>query len=239
MKRGGRRLAATLTALALALSAAPALAGSFQINPVNIELSPNVSSTSVTLRNVESSPVSIRVAAFKWTQVNGEDVHTPTKDVIISPPIFTIPAGGTQLVRIGTRTRTPGAAYRVIFEEIPNKALETTGIQVALKLNLPLYILDEQGEADVRWSLRRTSTGGGILVARNEGTRHLQVTEISTVDGQNRKLTLANRMGVVLPNSSKHWEVDLKDSVPLGASLPLTVQTPHGESKIDAVVETP
>lgn len=88
----------------------PALAGSFKVNPVHINLPADRQTASLTITNSDAVPVSVRVIALEWTQVDGTDVHSPTSNVIASPPIFTIPAGKTQLVRPDPGQPAPGPA---------------------------------------------------------------------------------------------------------------------------------
>ena len=90
--------------------AIPASAGSLKVNPVHINLPAAHQSVSLKMTNGGSAAVSVRVVTYGWTQADGRDIYTPTNNVIVSPPIFTIPAGRTQLVRIGLRGRAgPGA----------------------------------------------------------------------------------------------------------------------------------
>ena len=89
----------------------PAFAGSFQVNPVNIILPTDRQAASLTIKNSDAAPVSVKATAYAWTQQDGRGVYSETTNLIISPPIFTIPAGATQLVRTGLRTRDAGA-YR-------------------------------------------------------------------------------------------------------------------------------
>lgn len=231
-------MAAILLAASLALlSLESASAGSFQVNPVNIALAPNQAATSLTLKNSDREPVAVRVRAYKWTQVDGQDVYSETKDVIASPPIFTVPAGGTQLVRIGLRNRIAGSAYRVILEEIPRQMPAGTGIQVALRLNLPLYVLNKQGRADVQWRAWRSGAGDLVLEARNLGAVHSQVQEIASVDAGGNKTVLSKEMGVVLPGSARRWKVERSLDIATGAPLTLILQSPGGEWRSKAVVE--
>lgn len=64
----------------------------------------------------------VQLEAMAWNKAQGQDIYTPTTDLIAAPPIFTVPPGGTQIVRIGLR-RAPDPqrelAYRVYFQEIP------------------------------------------------------------------------------------------------------------------------
>lgn len=236
--RGGRRLAATLLVAGVAIAGlAPARAGSFEVSPVNVALAADAAATSLTLRNSDREPVSVRVLAYKWTQVDGRDVYFETRDVIASPPIFTVAAGARQLVRIGLRTRTPGAAYRVILEEIPREKPAGTGIQVALRLNLPLYVLNKAGRADVKWATWRGGAGEVVVEARNLGTLHSQVLEIGSIDAGGKKTILSKEMGVVLPGGARRWKIAGRPEFAIGAPLLLAVRGPGGEVRSKVLVE--
>lgn len=236
-KIGARRVAGTILTAALLLSSSLATAGSFQVNPVNILLAPDKAATSVTMKNSDKEPVSVRVLTYRWTQSNGQDVYTETDDLIASPPIFTMAAGGTQLVRFGLRTRTAGASYRVIFEEIPREKPATTGIQVALRLNLPLYVLNKGGEANVSWKALRTEEGEVVLEAHNQGSLHAQILEISSTDTAGKKTQLSKDMGVVLPNGARHWKVGKRPELTIGTPLLLKVRTSQRETQAEVVVQ--
>ncbi|WP_234387543.1 fimbrial biogenesis chaperone, partial [Sphingomonas sp. STIS6.2] len=110
-----------------------AVASNFRVSPVTLTLPANRPIGSLTITNGEDVPVSIRVSAFRWTQVDGKDVYTPTDDLIASPPIFTAATRAPQLVRIGVRHRLPNAAYRVMLQEIPGPAT-ANGVRIAVKL---------------------------------------------------------------------------------------------------------
>ena len=228
------RTVGTVVVAAQLFQAAPSLAGSFHVDPVNLTLAPDKATTSLTIGNNAGEPVGIRVTALRWTQVDGKDVYTPTDDVIASPPIFTLDARGQQLVRLGLRRRTPGAAYRVIVEEIPGERRAGTGIKVALRLNLPLYVPAQgKGEPQLRWSAWRDETGATVLQATNEGTRHSQILSIAALDADGRQVAATKDMGVVLPGSARRWT--LRD--PSGVPAELVVNSSRGEVRSKVVVE--
>src|SRR5206468_11183845 len=135
----GRRPSAIFAALLLAVvtPAGAASAGSVQIDPVSIELPHDRNSASLSVRNRDSQPISMRVRVYRWSQANGEDVYQDSEDLVVSPPIFTIAPDHRQLIRIGPRTAAAGTAYRIVLEEIPPAVREGTGIRVALRINLP------------------------------------------------------------------------------------------------------
>lgn len=222
---GGGRIAAALTAAAALLAApVPAFAGSFRVNPVRIALVPNRPAAELTLTNVEQSPVGVRVTAVRWTQVNGEDVYEPTTDVIASPPIFTLAGGGTQLVRLGLRTRRPGAAYRIYVEEIP-AAGQHSGVRVALKIDLPLHVLAEaDAKPALSWAVRTDAQGNLVAEAHNGGTGPGQVNALEVQDGSGRTLGASRARGTVLPGSTRIWRIGRAG----GAPATLLVTTPDG-----------
>jgi fimbrial chaperone protein len=216
--------------------AAPAAAGSFQVNPVNITIPADRQSTAVTMKNNDSTPVSVRVVAYRWSQENGRDVYSPTGDVIASPAIFTIPPGAGQLVRVGLRTRG-ATAYRVMFEEIP-RPQANGAVQVTLRLNLPLYLPPSPtAKPDVSWKISRNAAGEMVISGRNSGTAHAQMLAFEAEDQAGHRISLSQEMGVVLPASTRNWKAGVHPEFTVGSSLLLKVRNPTGVSQTQIVVE--
>lgn len=113
--RGAMAASACLLALQPAVSAASAL----RVDPIELELSEARRVATVTLRNEDSHPVTVRAYALAWTQQGGEDVYDEDRSLILSPPVFTVPSGGEQLMRVGARGSVEGRAFRVMIEEVP------------------------------------------------------------------------------------------------------------------------
>ena len=222
-----------VVATAQLFPAAPSIASSFKVDPISLSLSSDQATTSLSIQNNDGDQVGIRVSALRWTQVDGKDVYVPSDDVIASPPIFLLDAHGSQLVRLGLRRRTPGAAYRIIVEEIPGEKVSGTGIRVALRLNLPLYVQKPDGTPSLRWSEWRDTTGAMVLQARNDGTAQSQVLSI-VANGSDGKLIAAVRdMGVVLPGSVRRWTLTKPSQIP----AELVVTTSRGVERSEVVVE--
>lgn len=208
---GGRVRTATLGMALCALASlgsAPATASTFQVNPVVLEVPAGGHNAVFTIRNSESAPVSVRIRLFRWTQRDGEDVYEPTENLIASPPILTIPGEGSQLVRVGPRAAALSGAYRVILEEILPPPVEAGQVRIALRLNLPLYIMPPKGaKALLRWSGWRDAGGKIVLQAQNDGARYQSVVAIDTVATANTAVPLSATFGVVLPGGTRRWSV--------------------------------
>jgi fimbrial chaperone protein len=223
-----------------ALISSPAAAGTFQVSPINITVPADRPVGSLTVKNGAAEPVSIRVYTYKWTQENGKDVYTETRDLIASPPIFTISAGGSQLIRVGMPKATSDgeAAYRVIVEEIPRAAAEGEGIRVALRLNLPFYKQPKAKSApNVQWTALRSKDGTLELQGNNRGGLHDQINRIDIAGASGARKTIVDQPGVVLPGRTRLWKALADASVRSGTPLKLILVKPGGEQVAEAVVQ--
>jgi fimbrial chaperone protein len=206
-----RACARLICVFAAALLAAPAIAGSLQVDPVKVEISKDRKVASVRITNEAPVPVTIRAHAVSWAQANGEDVYGQAPRIILSPPIFTIAPGAKQLLRIGLRTAATPSNYRLILEELP-QANRGAGIQVALRLNLPVYVLQKQGSLDeLAWAAWQQD-GTWIVEAANRGAGYVRIEG----DEAAKRTGLAMEgglFGTVLPGSTRRWAVGPKPSI--------------------------
>jgi fimbrial chaperone protein len=192
-------------------------------------VAPDKGSAELRLDNADLKPVAVRVTALRWTQANGRDRTEATRDIVVSPPIFTVAPGSQQLIRVGFRNRIPGAAYRLIVEEIPGPKAPGTGISVSLKLDLPLYVIAGRGAVAVlSWVARRESDGTLIVDGQNSGTLHAQILAIEARDAAGHMVGRSEAMGVVLPSSSRVWTLGRVT----GAPAELVVRTAQGETHV-------
>src|SRR4249919_331721 len=123
MHRRGLLLAGSLLGLAVAAQAASAK-GHLQARPTMLELPAGAAAGRMTLANTGDEPVPAQVRVYAWIQKDGADVLVPTTDVVLSPPIVSVPAGGEQLVRLvrqGKQSSLNDLAYRVVVDELPGK----------------------------------------------------------------------------------------------------------------------
>jgi fimbrial chaperone protein len=194
--------------LGAAAGLSPAAAGTLTVNPVLVEIGTAHRAGSVTVQNVENVPVTIRAYALAWSQADGADRYEETSAVIVSPPVFTIAAGGTQTVRVGPRQ--PSAApqsYRLIIEEVP-AAQAGNGIRVALRLNLPLYWnLPAGPQSDVAWSATRLADGQWAIEARNGGSGWVRIDSAAAQRATGVALESGFGFGTVLPGSVRRWPI--------------------------------
>ncbi|HZF94717.1 MAG TPA: fimbria/pilus periplasmic chaperone [Allosphingosinicella sp.] len=204
------RFIAALLAAAAATAAVPgaALAGSLSVDPIRLEITQGRRTATLRVRNQEQAPVTIRAYALAWSQVDGEDRYEDSSAVIVSPPIFTIPAGGTQLIRVGLRSPSANArAYRLMVEEVP-QARPGGGVQVALRLNLPLFAMMNAGTAaELGWAASRGADGRWTVEAVNNGANYVRVEPAAAEAATGVDFDNSANLGVVLPGSRRRWVV--------------------------------
>src|SRR5437667_4077067 len=167
---------------AMCIAATEAGAGSFQVNPIRVDMTKGATTAAITVRNDGDDAIVVQSSVVAWTQDNGQEVYTPTTEALVTPPIMTVPPGGEQIVRVGLR-RGPDAQreleYRLYLQEVPPPPKPGfTGLQVALRVGLPVFVAPAApGIRRLEWSAQIGPDGAIRLAAQNTGNAHVQVTD--------------------------------------------------------------
>ena len=222
-------------------------ATSIEIDPVRIDLTPRVQSAAITIRNTSNQATTLEINAAKWTQVDTADVHMPTRELLVFPPVVTIAPHGMQIVRAALRRQSdPGQelAYRINIEEIPHApAPGVTGVQVALRIGLPVFVASKSGKSapKMQWSAMRTSGDELTVALHNAGNAHIQVTDFSlSIPGSDAMVATEQRSSYVLAGQSKTWSLKPTASDQLsGARLRLRVYTDAGDADQEIPLDRP
>jgi len=239
-----RRLIFGLVASAavMGLSSMPAHAGSFSISPIRLDLSPAARTAALTVRNDEREAL-VQAEVVLWEQVDGQDRLTPTRDLLVSPAVFTLAPNGSQLVRVALRNLTADAAhersYRLILQEVPPSADPGfSGLQVALRLSVPVFVAHggATGPA-LAWSA--AASGEGLVVtAHNSGDVHARVHGFSVAPAEGDTSPLIQPVATyILPGQWHRWTLDQSQGDVVSAAnwrrLRLKVTTDDGESETE------
>jgi fimbrial chaperone protein len=233
-----RRLAAARTVLILLCVGATSAcwAGSFQVNPIKIYLSAAKRSAALTITNTGSEALVVQMSARAWTQKDGKDVLSETPEVLVSPPIATIPAGKEQIVRVGLR-RAPDAhrelSYRLFVQEVPPPPKPGfQGLQVALRVGLPIFVEPRDGPAKVNlvWEANLEDESAIQLKVQNLGTGHIQISDVQlSLPGEQQPVAMQSGLTYVLPGQAHEWDIKLRQaSVKKNDRLQLKATTDAG-----------
>jgi fimbrial chaperone protein len=137
LKRGFGAAAVFFVILGFSFSAT---AASLTVSPIRVVLDGKNHCAVVTLRNTGQEARVVQVELLRWTQEAERDVYTPTRDLLVNPPVFTLAPGQSQLIRVGLN-RSPDAAqelaYRLYIQEVPPPSRPGfTGLQMALRIGV-------------------------------------------------------------------------------------------------------
>jgi fimbrial chaperone protein len=226
------------------LVAAGARAGSFAVSPVRATLSADKLIGSLTVRNDGAEPTVVQLQVMSWSQDDGEDVYTVTREVLATPPIFTVDPGASQMVRVGLR-RAPDPhrelSYRLYLQEVPPPPEPGfQGLQVALRIGVPVFVVPTAPAQPVlHWEARATAKGGLELALRNDGNAHVQVVDVTLDSAGSQVLATRALSSYVLAGQSRRWRIDNVTAPPPGTALRLVARTDAGRIETELVVSAP
>lgn len=168
-----------------AAAAAATAAASLAVTPLRIELPTSTSAETVQVQNTTGSAMAVQVRLFGWAQQGGEDVYTPSAELLVSPSIVSIPAGQTQLVRLMRKgAATQGEKrFRLVIDQLPDPAKARPGVaQTRVRFAVPVFVdRDKAAPAAFAWRM----TDGALELANTGGSaaRIVQI-EIKKPGGQ-------------------------------------------------------
>lgn len=191
--------------------------------PIDPWLSAEANATELWIQNQGNSATTMQVRIVRWKQEGGYERYSAQQDVVASPPIVTIGKGSKQLIRLikqGTVPLGVEQAYRIIVDEIPQpdaKADPTIGLKLQMRYSIPLFVYGQgiptinEGEhhalaetKNLRW--RVTQEGGQpALEVRNQGDVHVRLSQVSLVEGGQKRTMAEGLLGYVLPGSTRSW----------------------------------
>ena len=227
----------------------PGVAGAagWQIDPVRIELSPEQQTGAISVKNNSDQPTSIQIQAVTWTQVGRKDVYTPTKELLVSPPIVTIAPNAEQIIRIALRRQvdtTSELSYRINLQELPPKPIPGfMGVQVSLRIGLPVFVLPKNGEAAPKmvWSITRMPDSQLKVELQNQGNAHVQVSDFAIyLPGSDDAIAEEAGSSYVLAGQSQEWMLKTSAKQKMsGNSLRLKAYTDAGTADTELVLDRP
>ncbi|MCL4525891.1 MAG: fimbria/pilus periplasmic chaperone [Gammaproteobacteria bacterium] len=215
----------------ISLAVGVASAVSLTVLPVTIQMAPGQRTTALTVINHGHREIAFQVRAFAWTQLNGHNKLAPTAELLASPPLGTLAAGGRQIIRMELRRPPQGreASYRILLDEIPPPAVPGM-VRIALRMSIPIFAEPQTRVAPhVLWKVD-SSDGQSFLVGVNEGTRHETLRDIKLqVPGGGTLKVESNINPYILAGATMRWHI-VTPSPPLapGAVLQLTASTNTG-----------
>ena len=197
----------------LTLGCNASVAGTFNISPLKITLSKNSSIAVIQLKNVGDSATTIQLQTMRRMQDGEGDKLQLTREIIATPQIFSIKAGATQLIRVGMVSKPDPVneiAYRLVLDEIPPPPEPGfKGLQVALKINFPIFVQPlSKSSPELEFSWTQTSDKKIRVSIVNHGTAHEQIIRMKISDESDEKSVFftQEKSLYILPGQSRYLE---------------------------------
>lgn len=225
-----------LTVLLTLLSGVASAQNSFTVTPLRVELSPQSPAAIVDVINTSAGPLTLQMQQRAWIQSEGQDGQADTRDLILSPAIFTLQRGEKQVVRIAIRG-APDArrerAYRIFVSEVPTPQLkvapDASGFRVALRMDLPLFVAPVQAAApEPSYAL---DAKNGRLVVSNAGSGHIRYTDFTVLQAGRKVAEVP--IFTVLAGGERSFDLP-REKITSGGGL--RVQADSNAGPIDAAV---
>jgi fimbrial chaperone protein len=185
-----------------------------EINPVRVNLSTQQKSGVILIRNNSNEPATMEAKALLWSQADSKDVLEATRELLVTPPSFVIPAHGTQTVRTALRRSSDPAhelSYRISFNEIPAPTEPgVTGLRVALQVGIPVFVKASRGKSasNAEWKVARAADGKLNVSLKNTGNAHVQVQEFKVTNSSGADVIAEQRGATyVLQGQTHEWQL--------------------------------
>lgn len=160
----------------------PVFAGDFQVTPIMLELSQNVTSGAFTVTNEGQEKLNFQISISEWTQdTEGKDVYSDTADIVFFPKIMTLEIGEQRVIRVGFKGKQPlqEKTYRIFIEQIPARE-KGTGVNVAVSIRFapPIFVKPVKIKTSGVIESILLSKGNIKAVVKNTGNVNLKISSI-------------------------------------------------------------
>jgi len=165
----------------------PGHAASLDVNPVRVDITNPGQPTELRLTNTGSDELSVQVDARQWTQnQEGADRLSLTDLLLAVPPLFSLPAGEQQIVRIGyigAPNEDEEMSFRLIVTELAPEATTAnrSALNMRLQLSIPVFVAPSATapQPELIVESARATDDGTLVTLRNVGNSH---TRLNAVD---------------------------------------------------------
>ena len=160
---------------------------SVDVNPVRIDLAGPEQPAELRLTNTGNTELSVQVDTLKWDQdLNGADQYLDTEELLAVPPLFTIPPGEQQVVRIGYLGQpSPDLeqSFRLLVTELaaPRTAdSQSSGLAFRMRFSIPAFVAPARFPARAELALVEVGENEDsiFLTLENSGNAHTQVASV-------------------------------------------------------------
>jgi len=178
--------------LVLSVAAAEVAAASFVVNPVRVSLAESQRVISLTVRNNGSERMRVQAQPMRWLAEGEDDQYEATDQLLVSPPLFALEPGSSQILRVGLRNPRAGdreQTYRLYLTEVPGPlGADFEGLAMTLRLGIPIFVQPSIAVSPALAGNLTAQVKGFELQVDNRGLAHARLIEALFLDSQDAVL---------------------------------------------------
>lgn len=175
--------------------------------------------TVLNITNQSNQNINVQIIPHKWEQISGEDVLTPTSDILVIPPLLSLNPGSVHSIRIARRNMIDSSIeqnYRLIVKEFDAamKGNNAPGLRLILNISLPLFIMPTKTNQSYTWKIENKDSQTKRITLINNSNVHAMLTDIKLVNKNNEIVSEPLRaLSYILPFQSKEWDIRTIDHI--------------------------
>lgn len=198
-----------------AFTAHQALAGTFEVAPTTISLSPEMQNGVLYITNRGNDPVYIQTEAFDWKQTQKGDELTPSEMLQVNPPMAELKPGRKQTIRLAvardSAIENKERAFRLLASELPSTTITNNeAVNVLLQFSVPLFVAPlKKNPVALEWGIENND-GNMMLSARNDGNSHVKLSAVKIQAPGGNELDVSKKtIKYILAGSTAYWKIEL------------------------------
>ena len=186
-----------------------------EVTPVQLSLSAKQRIGVVKVTNRSDERSLLQLSLFDWQQSpKGKDIYKTSHDILLTPPLFLLPAHKTQVIRFALRHPTYNTlqkAYRVHLKEVQQPRQKKLGqtLYFLMDISLPLFVEPQKILENGVWSTKVLDAQHIQLNLYNDGNVSLFVNQWQLLSNQSQVPIMKKHstFTYVLPRCSHSWIV--------------------------------
>jgi len=217
-----------------------ASAQSITASPLRADLSAAEPVAVITLRNDDPQfPTLVQARPNAWSVVDSADRYDPTRELVVSPTVFRLEPGQTQVIRLSLRGRPDARSerlYRLFLQQLPDEAEQgrrSGNVRFLFTFGIPVVVApsgNPNPAPRIVWRIERGPAGDYLLRATNEGSAHLKIAGVS-LPASAGDLRVVGAATYLLPGTERVWGFRTAAPLPPGP-VDLTILANDGTSSV-------
>jgi fimbrial chaperone protein len=189
----------------------------FGFTPTLLSLSTKEPIASLTISNEADEAVTLQIRPVRWLQESAasvKEIYKASDELIVTPVIFSVPAHGLQVVRMGLEHPIFGEkeqAFRIFVQEVrpefPHSPRQS--LSMVLRISLPVIVRTTVPiRQALRWHSQQLQSGYLAVEAENIGNNVLFVNEIELLSANKKSLSQPLKtFAYLLPGTHRRWSI--------------------------------